>query len=707
MQPPISIGTILQNHYRIIQLLGQGGFGRTYLAEDQGRFNERCAIKEFVPVQGEDKFSDKATQLFQREASVLYQINHPQIPKFRATFEEGDRLFLVQDYVEGPTYHEVLNQRRQENRAFSETEVRRFLQQLLPVLAHIHAKGIIHRDISPDNIILRREDQLPVLIDFGVVKEAVTRMQMDGVVSRATTVGKAGYAPIEQMQTGRAYPNSDLYALAVTAIVLLTGKEPQTLFDDVTATWNWQNQALVSPELARVLNKALSYRPGDRFASVKEMAQALQSGQVGANPLPSSQGEAASGVNDRLSGDLNGDLASGLTGAGDLGAAASPPGVSAPRAAGGIPAAQAPPPSQMKTVAVGRPYLDPATQTARAAGSQGTPTVQRPTTVRQENQRLVMPSERERRSMLENPLAVGGLAVGLAALAGFMGYAVVQNLEPGATPSPTVTALPPESTQPPSPTPKPTPTQVPPRPVEYEQPQLQLSPGEPKVLEGSLRRGDTVIYPLVAEAGQSLSVSQFEEGVLLSVIGPDGQPVGDRAERVLRWEGTLETPGEYRIKLSPVRGVSSSNYRLEVTLEASPSPEPSTPPETVPPVPPGETTPPTDVPVAPEVESQRVSFPPGSQGIQVANSVGPGRIRRYLVNAGEGQILKAEIVASDGPVVFDVLMPGGEMMADASGIVMWESFLPVGGDYVIDVQASQASEFTLQIEVVDDGPPAP
>ncbi|MEO1621816.1 MAG: protein kinase, partial [Cyanobacteria bacterium J06632_3] len=163
MQPAIPVGTILQNHYRIVQLLGQGGFGRTYLAEDEGRFNERCAIKEFVPVKGADRFSDKATQLFQREASVLYQIGHPQIPKFWATFEEEERLFLVQDYVPGPTYHEVLNQRRRQGGAFSEAEVRLFLQQMLPVLAHIHAKGIIHRDVSPDNIILRQKDGSPCL----------------------------------------------------------------------------------------------------------------------------------------------------------------------------------------------------------------------------------------------------------------------------------------------------------------------------------------------------------------------------------------------------------------------------------------------------------------------------------------------------------------------------------------------------------------
>jgi serine/threonine protein kinase len=229
----------------------------------------------------------KATELFQREAAILYQIQHPQIPQFRATFEVEQRLFLVQDYVEGTNYRDLLNQRRGQGALFTEAEVRQFLQQMLPLLAHIHAKGIIHRDISPDNIILRTRDRLPVLIDFGVVKEVVTRIQLNETAVPATTVGKVGYAPSEQMQSGRAYPNSDLYALAVTAVVLLaTGREPQDLFDDVNLTWHWQRYATVSPGLAQVLNKALSYRPGDRFQSVSEMAQALGSGAIAPRSRP-------------------------------------------------------------------------------------------------------------------------------------------------------------------------------------------------------------------------------------------------------------------------------------------------------------------------------------------------------------------------------------------------------------------------------------
>jgi serine/threonine protein kinase len=274
MPPTITPGTTLQSRYRIVQLLGHGGFGRTYLAEDLGRFNEKCAVKEFEPQQG-DELSEKSLQLFQREATILYNIEHPQIPKFQAIFEEDQRLFLVQDYVEGTTYRDLLNQRIGQGTTFSEAEVRQFLQQMLPVLAHIHGQGIIHRDISPDNIIQRQSDQLPVLIDFGVVKEVFTRIQMVGTPTHATSVGKLGYAPSEQIQSGRAYPSSDLYSLAVTAMVMLTGREPQDLFDDHNLTWNWQTYANTSPSLANVLNRAVNYRPGDRYQSVSEMAQAL------------------------------------------------------------------------------------------------------------------------------------------------------------------------------------------------------------------------------------------------------------------------------------------------------------------------------------------------------------------------------------------------------------------------------------------------
>ncbi|MEH2323842.1 MAG: protein kinase [Nostoc sp.] len=276
MQPPLTVGTVLQNRYRIIQILGQGGFGRTYLAEDQRRFNELCAIKELISTATEALAWDKAQELFHREAAILYQIEHPQVPKFRERFELDQRLFLVEDYVAGQTYQTLMAERQAVGKTFTEAEVLQLIKLLLPVLEHIHSRGIIHRDISPENIILRDSDAKPVLIDFGVVKELATRLRSPESAMPQTTVGKLGYSPSEQMQTGGAYPSSDLYALAVSAIVLLTGKEPRELFDENQLTWNWQRWVTVNPLFAVVLNRMLSHIPSDRYQSAASVSQALQ-----------------------------------------------------------------------------------------------------------------------------------------------------------------------------------------------------------------------------------------------------------------------------------------------------------------------------------------------------------------------------------------------------------------------------------------------
>jgi serine/threonine protein kinase, bacterial len=291
MNNPIYPGITLHNHYRIVRELGHGGFGRTYLAEDAHRFNEPCVLKEFAPqVQGSYALQ-KSEELFEREAGVLYKLQHNQIPRFREMFRVSivDRgyLFLVQDYVPGQNYRFLLDARKRQGLRFIEAEINQLLIQLLPVLEYIHSLGVIHRDISPDNLILRLSDGMPVLIDFGGVKQIAATVESlfaeteaNATPTPATRIGKLGYAPVEQMQMGIVSPHSDLYALAATVLVLLTGKEPHELLDSQTLNWNWRSHCSLSPNLSLVLDKMLAQQPNQRYSSAREVLLALSG-----NPL--------------------------------------------------------------------------------------------------------------------------------------------------------------------------------------------------------------------------------------------------------------------------------------------------------------------------------------------------------------------------------------------------------------------------------------
>ncbi len=285
----IQPNTVLGDRYQIVRQLGRGGFGCTYLAQDLNRFQEPCVLKEFAPQTRGTYQQQKAKELFEREAGILYQLDHSQIPRFRelfrATKEEQGKLFLVQDYVEGKSYEQLLAERIQAGQTFFEAEIYQLLRSVLPVLAYIHECGVIHRDISPDNIIQRQADGMPILIDFGGVKQVAAQIDSEVVASGkasvcqpATRLGKIGFAPEEQIQTGSVYPHSDLYALAVTALVLLTGKEPQELLDSYTLTWTWRktHHAAISEELAAVLEQMLATKPSDRIASAREALQRLE-----------------------------------------------------------------------------------------------------------------------------------------------------------------------------------------------------------------------------------------------------------------------------------------------------------------------------------------------------------------------------------------------------------------------------------------------
>ncbi|MEH2412471.1 serine/threonine-protein kinase [Nostoc sp.] len=280
---PLAVGQVVDNRYQIIRHLGQGGFGRTYLAEDINKSHQTCVLKEFAPQVQEQQDLQKAKELFEREANVLKTLQYPQIPRFHASLQvkigTKDFFFLVQDYVDGDNYYQLLEQRKSQGKTFSEEEVITLLQQILPVLSYIHSRDVVHRDLSPDNLIWRRSDNLPVLIDFGGVKQlpASQGFWRTKLVGNNTLLGKKGYAPEEQLRQGKAFFSSDLYSLAVTTLVLLTGEEPQKLYDSYQGIWAWGKEIRVSPQLEAVLKKMLAYKPSDRYQRAEQILKDLPS----------------------------------------------------------------------------------------------------------------------------------------------------------------------------------------------------------------------------------------------------------------------------------------------------------------------------------------------------------------------------------------------------------------------------------------------
>ncbi len=264
----------LRGRYRPLKLIGRGGFGRTYFALDTDRLNHRCVIKQFAPQNQGTKSFLKAVQLFEQEAVRLNELGeHPQIPNLLAYFEQDKYLYLVQQMIAGRT----LFQEAAAKGPYGEEEVRHLLEDLLPVLQFIHSRGVIHRDITPSNVIRRKADGVPILIDFGVAKQFSEAV----LYEPGTRIGTEGYAPIEQLRSGQAYPSSDLYSLGTTCLHLLTGCRPEDLYNPLEGRWVWQDRLQqigrsINPGLADILNGMIKDLVSDRYQSAQDVLSDLQ-----------------------------------------------------------------------------------------------------------------------------------------------------------------------------------------------------------------------------------------------------------------------------------------------------------------------------------------------------------------------------------------------------------------------------------------------
>ncbi|MCT7988777.1 serine/threonine-protein kinase [Laspinema olomoucense] len=301
-------GPLLQRRYQILQPLSQGGFGKTFLAADTQRPNQpHCVVKQ-LQIQPSSpgvtlaySVLEKAKQLFDQEAAILEKLgNHAQIPRLLAYFEENHHFYLIQELITGhPLSKEIIP-----NFKLRETEVIQVLQDTLEVLAFVHEKQVIHRDIKPDNLMRRQEDGKIVLIDFGAVKEIRNLSATSGTALQTMAIGTRGYMPNEQA-AGKPHLSSDVYALGIIAIQALTGLNPDPRTgglpqDKTTGEIAWRQLAKVSDNLANIIDKMVFQDYRQRYADAGVALQDILALSNSSVPSTALSANGASGTHSKV-----------------------------------------------------------------------------------------------------------------------------------------------------------------------------------------------------------------------------------------------------------------------------------------------------------------------------------------------------------------------------------------------------------------------
>jgi serine/threonine protein kinase len=241
---------LLQKRYQVLRPLAQGGMGAVYQAEDTQLFNRRCVVKEMLTHHLSPPDRAEAERNFRREAALLASLRHPSIPQIYEYFVEGNRYYLVMEYVEGESLAEQMTR----SGSLPEAEVLRYAAQICDVLVYLSTRQppVVHRDVKPPNIILRGDPAQVILVDFGVAKPKAGRGQ------DTAAWGTMGYAAPEQA-AGQAEPRSDVYALAATIYHALTNDDPGD------HPFNFPDLAKLSPRLRDTLGQALSQDANQRL----------------------------------------------------------------------------------------------------------------------------------------------------------------------------------------------------------------------------------------------------------------------------------------------------------------------------------------------------------------------------------------------------------------------------------------------------------
>ncbi len=294
MAQPLTPGKILRSRYKVTELVGEGGMGAVYRAEDLLLEGRLCALKEVSPDLGADpQITEQAREQFYREASILARLDHPNLPKVSDYFSDDSREYLVMDYVPGNDLRQVLDASLAQGKQLAEAQVLKWAEQLCSALDYLHSQDppVLHRDIKPGNIKLTPSGAIK-LVDFGLVKlmlpddnRTITVLQGRGTVQ---------YTPLEQYggDTGHTDVRSDIYSLGGTLYHLLTGKPPldakQRFLQHGDMPTPRQLNAAITPRTERAIMLALEMHPDERPASAAEFQRQLFEGDAA---VPADQSE--------------------------------------------------------------------------------------------------------------------------------------------------------------------------------------------------------------------------------------------------------------------------------------------------------------------------------------------------------------------------------------------------------------------------------
>lgn len=290
MQHILDPGTVLRNRYEILELVGQGGMGAVYKASDRRLEGRVCAVKEILPYLSENTTSEteleQITEQFRTEASILARLDHPHLPKVSDYFANGNREYLVMDFVEGRDLQEVVQETKRRNEFLPEAQVLTWTGQLLDALEYLHNQDppVLHRDIKPSNIKVTLRGDIK-LVDFGLVK---VLFKDD---SRTVTVvqgrGTVAYTPLEQYGGDTSFTDvrSDIYSLGATLYHLLAGQPPVDARERFLHPGTLESLRLVNPQVSprveRAVFHALGMHPSERPGTIRDLREML----FGSTPL--------------------------------------------------------------------------------------------------------------------------------------------------------------------------------------------------------------------------------------------------------------------------------------------------------------------------------------------------------------------------------------------------------------------------------------